>query len=335
MLERQAQLILKPGIQESGRRFRHTQIVADVLAQIDLDSHRFLLIEDDRGELLGIVEVEELLQRVASPNFIERRRWCDMALGSAIGARLDCYQKNQSEDWKKLGAESEVKIDGYTVSTAKDDMAALLIEDELYLRWSSIKRILDDALVDPVTRLPNRLVFERRIEEEWQRLTRNSTSLCVVLIDLDFFKQINDEFGHSVGDQVLLEVGNVIRSQLRSYDLLVRYGGDEFAAVLSGCTASQLNIPIRRIQEGVRKIAIQSLPELPTLSLSIGAAMIRSQLDSPTTEDLVNQADNCLYAAKQNGRDCAYVLDMTRNGAVPTEVFGSNVMGLDDSQPLL
>ena len=332
MSGREVNLNLKPQQPGLGRRFRQSQIVADVLAEVDLASERFLVIEDDNGSLLGIVETEDLLKRVSATSPIERRRWCEMPLGSAIGARLDIRPRQPKSPVRTLDPNSPHEIQGVTVSTAADDMAALILGDELYLRWSSIKGLLDNAVVDAVTGLPNRLVFDRRVEDEWERLNRTTTSLCVIMVDLDYFKQINDRFGHAVGDHVLREVGNVLRSQLRSYDLLVRYGGDEFAAVLSGCTADQLDIPIRRVQEGVRKIFIPTIDELPTMSLSIGAAIVQSQLECESTSQLVNEADECLYRAKKSGRDCAYVIDLNRPNPVPVPVEKQKVRLIPHSE---
>ncbi len=316
MLEHQVKLILDGEADGSTRRFRHSQLVADVLGVADLDSHRYLIVEDDHGSILGVVETEELLQKVTSPDPVERRRWCDMPLESAISARLDSYSPPRRA-LPKLPAQTFREISGAAISTTDDDLAAIFLEDELYLRWSSVKQILQHALVDSVTGLPNRMVFERRLAEEWQRLERNASTLCVVLIDLDYFKNINDEHGHAIGDIVLKEIGMTLQRQFRSYDLLVRYGGDEFVAILTGCSASKLVIPIGRIQKGIQKLRISEHPGLPELSLSVGAVSIRSQSDIESMDRLIQEADTCLYRAKENGRNCAYIADLTNSDRTP------------------
>lgn len=316
MLEHQVKLTLDGEAEGGTRRFRHSQLIADVLAVANLDLHRYLIVEDDHGSILGVVETEDLLQKVTSPDPVERRRWCDMPLESAISARLDSYSAS-IRTRSKPTTQSFREIAGAAISTSEDDLAAIFLEDELYLRWSSVKQILQHALVDSVTSLPNRMVFERRLAEEWQRLERSASTVCVVLIDLDYFKNINDEFGHAVGDIVLREIGTTLQRQFRSYDLLVRYGGDEFAAILTGCTASKLVIPISRIQEGIRKLQFHEYPELPELSLSVGAVSIRSQSDIESMDHLIQEADACLYRAKENGRNCAYVADLTTSDRTP------------------
>ncbi len=316
MLEHQVKLTLDGEAEGGTRRFRHSQLVADVLAIADLDSHRYLIVEDDHGAILGVVETDDLLQKVTSSDPVERRRWCDMPLESAISARLDSYSSSK-QSCSKPPSLTRREIAGAAISTVDDDLAAIFLEDELYLRWSSVKQILQHALVDPVTDLPNRMVFERRLAEEWLRLERTANTVCVILIDLDYFKKINDRLGHAVGDIVLKEIGTTLQRQLRSYDLLVRYGGDEFAAILTGCSAEKLLIPIDRIQEGIRKLQIQDYPELFGLSLSVGAVSIRSQSDIESMDQLVQEADACLYRAKENGRNCAYVADLTSVDRTP------------------
>lgn len=318
MLHRHARLVVDSGEQgnHSCQRFHHSQNVADVLGQVDLERHRYLVVENCCGKILGVVETDDLLQKLASPDPVERQRWSEMPLEAAISARLDNVPQSAAIKQLLNQDQEDSGIRATVVSTCEKDLAALYVEDELYFPWSSIKNILQHALVDTVTGLPNRMVFERRLMEEWQRLERVANSLCVLLIDLDYFKVINDEYGHSVGDAVLREVGKTLERQLRSYDLLVRYGGDEFAAILSGCPASQLSIPIRRIQQGVRDLVVAEHSDLPPLSLSIGAVMIRSQQDVSSVGDLVREADVCLYQAKEHGRRCGVIGDLSRRDVV-------------------
>lgn len=328
MLERTAKFIIDKRESVQCRRFPHNHLIADVLSEVDLSEHIYLIVEDKHGSILGIVETEDLLEKTTSTDPVERQRWYDMPLEAAISARLDTYSNNE-RDRPCPSSNTIEEIQATAISSSDDDLAAVFLNNDLYLRWSSIKQILHHALVDTVTELPNRMVFERRLTEEWHRLKRNSNSLCVLLIDLDYFKAINDDFGHGVGDLVLKEIGATLRNQLRSYDLLVRYGGDEFAAILTGCNASQLAIPIQRIQNGLNEIRISGYHKLPPLSLSIGAVMIRSQSDVPSIMDLVREADVCLYESKENGRGCAFISDMTSSNPVPTLV-GPQLVGASD-----
>ncbi|QDT34494.1 GGDEF domain-containing protein [Thalassoglobus polymorphus] len=320
MLEREFRLTHEGGAKEKSRQFLHTQLVGDVLSTVDLDEHRYLIVVDGLGAILGVVETEELLKKVASPDPVERRRWYEMPLESTISARLDSYSPGHRQQQQSDSTNPLNEFFGTTISSGDDDLAAIFLEDELYLRWSSVKQILQHALVDPVTGLANRMVFERRLAEEWQRLDRVPSSICVILIDLDYFKSVNDQFGHAVGDVVLEAVGKTLQHQLRSYDLLVRYGGDEFAAVLTGCTASQLAIPVGRIQSGIQNLSLEGYPDLPDLSLSVGAVTFCSQLQAESIDDLICKADACLYRAKDHGRGCAFLSDLSSEDSTPVHV---------------
>lgn len=342
MLERKATLVVNPEPSDFCRRFRHSQPVGDVLDITNVAEHPYLIVVDRADTILGIVETEELLKKLASPDPVERRRWSEMPMEAAISARLDSYESaQQSSDETTTAAahqngraEQECSMTATALSTGRDDLAAIFVEQELYLRWSSVKGILQHALVDPVTSLPNRMVFERRLEEEWQRLERSRNHLSVVLIDLDYFKSINDRFGHAAGDAVLNSLGQTLRRHLRSYDLIVRYGGDEFAALLSGCDAGQLEIPLRRVQNAIANLHIEDHPGLPPLTLSVGAASIRSQSDIPNTEDLLHQADSCLYAAKRDGRNCAFIADLTSSQPTPRRLQRAADEALRETLPI-
>lgn len=332
MQERQAKLIFSEERGIQCRRFLHSRSIAEVLDMVDLNDHKYLMVEDKHGSMLGIVETEDLLRRTTSVDPVERRRWCDMPLEAAISARLDTFNSSPKPQNERNTLSALKELSATTISS-DEDLTALFLNNDLYLRWNSIKQILHHALVDTVTDLPNRMVFERRLAEEWQRLKRNSSSLCVLLIDLDYFKNINDEYGHGVGDLVLREIGNTLRSQLRSYDLLARYGGDEFAAILTDCTAAQLAIPIQRIQAGLNRIRIHGYESLRNLSLSVGAIMVRSQADVPSVSELVREADVCLYEAKVNGRGCAFIADLTSIDPSPQLVKGELVSSRQSRPP--
>lgn len=317
MLEQSAILRLEQGASRCDRRIPHNALVGELLSLVDLTEHRYLLVEDADGAILGVVEIEDLLQKVSSSDPVERQRWYDMPLEAAISARLDSYTCKSSGSKASSTICSMREIGATAVSTSDDELSALFLEDELFLRWTSVKQILQHALVDPVTELPNRTVFERRLSEEWLRLERNPGDLCVILIDLDYFKTVNDKHGHAVGDLVLKHIGRTLQHQLRSYDLLTRYGGDEFAAILTGCPVSQLSIPINRIQLGLQNLAIRGYENLPQFTLSIGAVTIHSQADVTSMEQLLKEADECLYQAKADGRGCAFYADLTQKNRSP------------------
>lgn len=153
---------------------------------------------------------------------------------------------------------------------------------------------------DPLTGLPNRRLFEDRLTQAYARFRRDGTRFAVHLIDLDFFKQINDSFGHATGDAVLREVTRVLDSALRETDTLARLGGDEFAIVQPNVgTETGAEMLARKIQALLDQ-PLQIAGREIRVGLSIGIVLASDPAVPP--ERLVEQADRALYAVKDSGR---------------------------------
>jgi diguanylate cyclase (GGDEF)-like protein len=146
------------------------------------------------------------------------------------------------------------------------------------------------------------------MEQEFKVAMRYRAPLSVVMFDIDGFKQINDSFGHSVGDQVLQCLTQVVRAKLRSADVIGRYGGDEFV-ILCPHTSAQEALPVaERIHASSASIHVETDKGPLTVTISIGIAQTtHSSVPGPgksdTLENLLRCADQALYAAKQNGKN--------------------------------
>lgn len=153
---------------------------------------------------------------------------------------------------------------------------------------------------DPLTGIGNRAAMEEALEREIRLAERQSSELALLAIDLDHFKAINDRHGHTIGDAVLRAVVERMRAATRASDMLFRYGGEEFVALLSQTDEKSALLVAERIREMVAREPIRvGDVELP-VSISIGVA-IRGEEDSPRA--LFDSADHALYAAKRRGRN--------------------------------
>jgi diguanylate cyclase (GGDEF)-like protein/PAS domain S-box-containing protein len=163
-------------------------------------------------------------------------------------------------------------------------------------------KLRDQALHDSLTGLFNRRYLEESLPRELHRAQRENIPLCVVMLDLDHFKQFNDRLGHAAGDALLRAVGQVLREKLRQSDISCRYGGEEFALVLPDSSPEAAQQRVEEIRLLVRGLDLQyGGHRLGTVTLSAGIAAARD--DRSNARDLLRAADKALYAAKQAGRD--------------------------------
>ncbi|MCC9603139.1 diguanylate cyclase [Stieleria sp. JC731] len=162
------------------------------------------------------------------------------------------------------------------------------------------------ATQDALTGCMNRRAFFQRFGKLWTAAAIQEKPLSCIMIDNDHFKNVNDTYGHGVGDEVLRQVSRVLREMHGDRGLVCRYGGEEFCVLLPGIS---FEVAIR-IAEDTRK-AIEAItfdePAELRLTASIGVSETRFEADTP--QDLINQADVCLYAAKRNGRNCVVPYD--------------------------
>lgn len=203
---------------------------------------------------------------------------------------------------------------GRTVAASTNVLLFLLIAGvAVWASHAQLRLLVDllgartDAAHDPLTGLANRRVASARLEAERQRALRQGVSLSVLMLDLDRFKRINDRWGHVHGDTVLVAVAQALTGELRGADLAVRYGGEEFMAILPDTASAGAMQVAERIRERIAELRI-ALPEATeTITVSIGVATL---FPEDTVETIVARADTALYVAKEAGRNrCVAALE--------------------------
>jgi len=163
------------------------------------------------------------------------------------------------------------------------------------------------ATYDSLTGLLNRGSVLERLEHEVSRATRDNMPLGVIIADLDYFKRINDTYGHLAGDEVIRETANRIRGALRSYDLAGRYGGEEFLIVLPGWDAALAPERLVELLEAIRSRPFEVSGQQMRLTWSLGAATFHPAINAADVLEMLRCADAELYVAKQAGRDRASI----------------------------
>lgn len=209
-----------------------------------------------------------------------------------------------------LGA---LSLGSYQADRFVDTMATDFVEHlvsivgvclENHLNFETIKRT---SLVDTLTGVNNRRFFEQRIDEELERCQRNADPMSCLFLDVDFFKLINDEYGHQAGDIVLTLVAAAIKTQLRSNDVLARYGGEEFVALLSNIDETKSLEIGERIRHTIQSLQIRFEESIISVTISIGSATYLPDGKSSGKRDissrLIKAADSALYKAKHHGRN--------------------------------
>lgn len=167
---------------------------------------------------------------------------------------------------------------------------------------ASLKRVEEMAATDPLTGLYNRRHFGRVLEQLFAEAQRFNQDMACVMIDMDGFKQLNDSFGHQLGDQLLVLAGKVISASMRRMDVAARYGGDEFVLLLPHANETEACAAAQRIRDEFRTASAALLKRKDGVTMSIGIGTLGAQRPAGA-DQLVALADAAMYKSKGSGRD--------------------------------
>ena len=173
------------------------------------------------------------------------------------------------------------------------------LQDEMRKTNELLKEL---SITDHLTHLYNRRYLMDELEMEFHRSLRKKGELCLILIDVDHFKLVNDTYGHQNGDMVLAAIGETLQVELRRYDLAARYGGEEFVMVLPDTSLREGYAAAERLRRSVQEITFPPPMEHLAVTISQGLAALPSPRIN-SVDALIKVADDALYLAKQNGRN--------------------------------
>lgn len=187
--------------------------------------------------------------------------------------------------------------------TDSDLLSKLMDQAAIALERSSLYQQMSDlAITDDLTKLFNFRYLDRVLDNEIRRGQRYGSTVSLVFLDMDYFKHVNDRYGHLNGSKVLIEMAHLLIHNLRDVDIVARYGGDEFVAVLPQTSTSVTRKIVDRVQEGLRKYEFLKEAGLRLrLTASFGIAGFPEHAKNKT--DLIRLADKAMYRAKESGRD--------------------------------
>lgn len=159
------------------------------------------------------------------------------------------------------------------------------------------------SITDSMSKLYNRRYFENTAEHYFESVKRNKTDLSLIMIDVDNFKQVNDNYGHKIGDLILIELANILLNQSRKSDIICRFGGEEFIILLPQTNIEGANFLAKKIRTHIEKFSIQlDTSNQLKFTVSLGVSIVNILIDK-NIEDCIKRSDDALYEAKNSGKN--------------------------------
>jgi two-component system, cell cycle response regulator len=248
-----------------------------VICDVDMprmDGFKFLQLVESRPELLGV----PIIMLTGMMDFNSKIKGLEQGATDYLTKPFDA---------------------GELVARVKVQLKIKSLQDELKKANELLKKLTN---IDHLTNLFNRRYLTEILDGEFFRARRNGEFLSLIMLDIDYFKKVNDTYGHQNGDVVLATVASLTQRELRAYDSAARYGGEEFVLVIPGTSLSGAMMVAERIRLAVLGFSFPSPMEDLTLTVSAGVATYPSPLVD-SIDSLFRQADEALYRAKQDGRN--------------------------------
>jgi len=221
-------------------------------------------------------------------------------LKTAIAKNIDLIREGVDDFVGRANTRHEViEIRNKSLSTKMKQM-----EKETTQLQQKLIENREKLLYDSLTGVHSRLAYDEYIEQELARWKRYGSSFSYVVLDIDNFKNINDEYGHSAGDKALKIIAQMMLQQIRKSDFIFRIGGEEFVLLLTNTNVSQAEVLVEKLRKAVNHKVFHFNQEQVSLSMSAGITETRDEDD---VESIFERADRALYRAKDSGRNCQIV----------------------------
>ncbi len=281
--------------------FRNGHVTADIAERL---YNEFLRAQDTNARMSGVSE--RMSKRiVAVHDAIDTA----MTTASAYSASLQIASGDlgatdlEAGELRKLAGALLAETRRMQDANHRLEVSLQASRDDIEALQRDLDDVRREALLDPLTKIYNRKAFDDGLTRAVIRARETGGHLCLLLLDIDYFKRFNDTWGHQTGDQVLRLVAMTLKSNIKGKDIAARYGGEEFAAILPDTDlegAMTLGDNIRKAIQAKELLKRSTNEKLGRVTASFGVAMFRAG-DNPSS--LIERADRCLYAAKHQGRN--------------------------------
>jgi diguanylate cyclase len=304
----------------------YAQLPAVLASLMDLVGQRIQRIEDAKQETEALLnqmvgKLDEIGQFVAEQSVNQNQALANSetlntnlagemkAMGESVEAASDLQMTrllvrtriDSIEQHLQVFREREVERDR-VIRARNEQMSTRMAE--LEAQAANLQNQLKDeqklSSMDALTGVPNRLAYEKRMDEELKRWRRFGQPTCIAAWDIDYFKSINDNYGHRAGDRVLKVVAEALASRIRGTDFLARYGGEEFVMVLAGTRLDAAVGMIETIRTAIAKLGFHFRGKPVSITISCGVTLLTADDSSGT---VFERADKALYQAKADGRN--------------------------------
>ncbi len=295
----QAELI-RAALEADRCEVEHVHTAAECLAK-DLATFQAILLDYNLPDAVGLSILPRILEAARVPVIMVTGEDASEVAVAAVQAGASDYIVKAGDYLRTLSLVVDKNIEAVRIKLENERLGKELEKrvEELHLHTKRLEAL---SITDYLTGLYNHRYAHERLESELNRARRQEEPLSIVMLDLDRFKGINDTYGHLAGDQVLREVGRILKDTCRNYDVAARYGGEEFLIILPGTKLDDAVMIARRIRELIEACDFPAGGKTLRVTASFGVADY--MLDGTRAKDeLVGHADRALYRAKSAGRN--------------------------------
>jgi diguanylate cyclase (GGDEF)-like protein len=268
------------------------EIVENLTVQIDLILLDLMMPEMDGIEVCTIIKSNPMCQDIPVI-FITADESPQSLLNAFKTGAIDYLKKPLDKAELLLRVENQLKLNKVYAGLRRSN-------DELLEAYALLQQL---ATVDPLTGLENRRSLMDFSEVQLKLAQRYKSFFSILLIDLDYFKKINDTYGHLIGDEILKNIAKILKESLRNVDHIGRFGGEEFIVILPNTTLKNAVLVAEKVRDAIANFVHNIEEQIIQATVSIGIASYNS-LDDDANQ-IIKRADQALYTAKSSGRNCS------------------------------